>query len=176
VLRVKLTGIEDAAYAALAIIWPEVSSQQRVEIRSRSEEYDQAARSALYMGELLPTRLYVLAQRSRTHFTQQVLSAMSAVDVLALPTCADTAGPLVRKTAPPAREEIVRDMLRLIRYTVPFNVTGFPAISVPCGLDRDGLPVGLQLVARPYHEDLLIHVAEMYEGTRPWTFPPPPAS
>jgi hypothetical protein len=55
------------------------------------------------------------------------------------------------------------------RFTYPFNLTGLPAVSVPCGFDRRGLPVGLQIAARPYDEMTLLRVAHAYERTHDWT-------
>jgi aspartyl-tRNA(Asn)/glutamyl-tRNA(Gln) amidotransferase subunit A len=54
-------------------------------------------------------------------------------------------------------------MKTLCRFTGPFNLTGLPAISVPCGFADDGLPIGVQLVARPFAEPVLFQVAEMVE-------------
>ena len=53
-------------------------------------------------------------------------------------------------------------------YTHPFNMSGHPAISLPCGWTDDGLPVGVQLVAPWYREDLLLQVAAAFERVRPW--------
>jgi aspartyl-tRNA(Asn)/glutamyl-tRNA(Gln) amidotransferase subunit A len=55
----------------------------------------------------------------------------------------------------------------MIRFTGPFNLTGSPAITVPCGHDADGLPVGLQLAAAPYEEELLCFAAAGYEAVSP---------
>jgi aspartyl-tRNA(Asn)/glutamyl-tRNA(Gln) amidotransferase subunit A len=57
---------------------------------------------------------------------------------------------------------------RLTRYTAPFNLTGLPAISVPCGFTADRLPVGLQLIARPWAEAQLLRAAHAFESNTPW--------
>ena len=54
------------------------------------------------------------------------------------------------------------------RFGAPQNATGCPAISIPCGLTASGLPVGLQLVARPLCESLLVRVAAAYQGATTW--------
>jgi aspartyl-tRNA(Asn)/glutamyl-tRNA(Gln) amidotransferase subunit A len=56
----------------------------------------------------------------------------------------------------------------LTRFTAPFNLTGLPAIVLPCGLTREGLPVGLQIVARPWSEASLLRAAHAYEKTAGW--------
>jgi len=53
------------------------------------------------------------------------------------------------------------------RNTAPTNSTGLPAITVPCGFDQRGLPIGLQLIGRPYQEELLFQAAQAYEHVSP---------
>jgi aspartyl-tRNA(Asn)/glutamyl-tRNA(Gln) amidotransferase subunit A len=55
------------------------------------------------------------------------------------------------------------------RFTFPYNLTGLPAISIPCGFDREGLPIGLQIAARPFDEMTLLSVAHAYERTHEWS-------
>src|SRR4029078_6533545 len=54
-------------------------------------------------------------------------------------------------------------------YTLPFNMTGNPAISIPCGWDKDGLPIGLQLIGRLGADSTLLHAAALFEQARPWS-------
>ncbi len=56
----------------------------------------------------------------------------------------------------------------LTAYTSPFNLTGLPAISIPCGVDANGLPIGLQLVAGPWAEPRLLRIARAYERATSW--------
>jgi aspartyl-tRNA(Asn)/glutamyl-tRNA(Gln) amidotransferase subunit A len=60
------------------------------------------------------------------------------------------------------------------RYTFPYNLTGLPAISVPCGFDRLGLPIGLQIAGRPFEEATVLKVAAAYERTHDWVNQYPP--
>ena len=55
-------------------------------------------------------------------------------------------------------------------FTYPFNVTGQPAASVPCGRDRDGLPVGLQIVGRRGEDALVLRAARAFERAFPWSY------
>jgi aspartyl-tRNA(Asn)/glutamyl-tRNA(Gln) amidotransferase subunit A len=65
-------------------------------------------------------------------------------------------------------EDLRPQELIMLRNTRPFNVWGIPAISVPCGFTKDGLPIGLQLAAAPWREDVLLQVAYAYEQTTEW--------
>ena len=76
-------------------------------------------------------------------------------DVLAMPT--------VPVVAPPV-DDFARYLMVLARTAIPWSLVGFPAISVPCGSDRQGLPIGVQLVAPPHHEARLVAVASAVEA------------
>ena len=63
-----------------------------------------------------------------------------------------------------------------IPYTYPFNATGQPAASVPCGFTKDGLPIGLQIVGRRYDDVTVLRAAAAFERARPWANARPPAA
>jgi aspartyl-tRNA(Asn)/glutamyl-tRNA(Gln) amidotransferase subunit A len=98
---------------------------------------------------------YVQAQRIRRMLCEQTLDAMRGFDVLIFPTT----------TRPACR--IVDDEPKLVlprsRNTLPFNVLGVPAISLPAGLDESGMPIGVQLVGQPFAEETLLQVAHAFE-------------
>jgi Asp-tRNA(Asn)/Glu-tRNA(Gln) amidotransferase A subunit family amidase len=56
----------------------------------------------------------------------------------------------------------------LTRFTAPFNFTGLPALSLPCGFTEEGLPIGLQMIARPWGEAALLRAAQAFEGVTGW--------
>jgi aspartyl-tRNA(Asn)/glutamyl-tRNA(Gln) amidotransferase subunit A len=68
----------------------------------------------------------------------------------------------------------VEQARRLTRFTAPFNMTGFPAISLPCGFTSENLPIGLQLVAPPWQEAKLLRGAYAYEQATDWHNRRPP--
>lgn len=96
---------------------------------------------------------YNHAQRARRLVTAEVDDALSEVDVLAMPTVPQH---------PPTWDEGVENLLSLVPTMAPFNLTGHPAISVPCGQHED-LPVGLQLVGNRFDEGVLFRVATHVE-------------
>jgi len=56
----------------------------------------------------------------------------------------------------------------LTRFTAPFNLTGLPALSLPCGFSSDGLPIGLQIVGRPWAEAAVLRAGQAYEQATEW--------
>ncbi|HEU0113828.1 MAG TPA: amidase family protein, partial [Thermomicrobiales bacterium] len=121
-----------------------------------------------------PAVRYLQGQQARRSLTEAFLSGMTGVDILAMPTAPTAATPL-------ASDLTVGDdadpeaLAALVDFTAPFDLTGFPAISVPCGFTATGLPVGLQLVARPWQEAVLLAVAHVYEQATLWHRRLPPA-
>jgi aspartyl-tRNA(Asn)/glutamyl-tRNA(Gln) amidotransferase subunit A len=63
------------------------------------------------------------------------------------------------------------ELLSWTPFTYPFNLTGHPAATVPCGLAADGLPVGLQIVGRLGADALVLRAAASFENAHPWRFP-----
>ncbi|HLD40896.1 MAG TPA: amidase, partial [Candidatus Omnitrophota bacterium] len=53
-------------------------------------------------------------------------------------------------------------------YTISVNLAGIPAISIPCGFSKDGLPIGLQIMAKPFDEEMIFRTAHCYEQAAPW--------
>jgi aspartyl-tRNA(Asn)/glutamyl-tRNA(Gln) amidotransferase subunit A len=89
------------------------------------------------------------------------------VDVLVTPTAPI---PAPKLDAGPGEIGAPLGALRstLRRLTQPFNITGSPAVTVPCGFSHDGLPIGLQLIGRPFDEARLLNLAYAYEQSTPW--------
>ena len=117
----------------------------------------------LSAAQSIPAIDYLAAQRRRGELADRFLSLFDAtsddagIDVLALPTASVTAPPV---------DDFAAYLMLLSRNAIPWSLVGFPAISIPCGVDGHGLPVGLQLVARPDAEATLVEVGAAYEAAR----------
>jgi aspartyl-tRNA(Asn)/glutamyl-tRNA(Gln) amidotransferase subunit A len=149
------------------IILAEASAYHRGWIRSRPDDYGPDVRINLEQGEFLPATDYVQAQRVRSVLQRQVAALLEGVDALATPMLAITA-PKVGETTVEVGGKVKEINPVFIRLADPFNVTGLPAISVPCGFGTDGLPIGLQLVGRPFAEQTVLRVAHAYEQQTDW--------
>jgi len=105
---------------------------------------------------------YLKAQQVRTLIKQDFESALRQVDVIACPTSPTTAFRIGEKINDPL------SMYLADIFTLSLNLAGLCGISVPCGFDRDGLPIGLQLMAGAFQEGTLLHVAYAYEQAAGW--------
>lgn len=105
---------------------------------------------------------YLKAQKVRTLIKQDFEQAFEDVDVLVSPTAPTTAFKAGDKTTDPLSMYLV-DLM-----TIPVNLAGLPGMSVPCGFDADGLPIGLQIVGNVLREDLVFQTAYAYEQAMDW--------
>ncbi|NJN87437.1 MAG: Asp-tRNA(Asn)/Glu-tRNA(Gln) amidotransferase subunit GatA [Leptolyngbyaceae cyanobacterium SL_7_1] len=105
---------------------------------------------------------YLKAQRVRTLIKQDFETAFAQVDVLICPTSPITAFKAGEKTDDPLSMYLT-DLM-----TIPVNLAGLPALSLPCGFDDRGLPIGIQLIGNVLQEGLLLEVAHAYEQATPW--------
>jgi aspartyl-tRNA(Asn)/glutamyl-tRNA(Gln) amidotransferase subunit A len=113
---------------------------------------------------------YVKAQKVRALIRQDYDEAFAQIDVVALPTTPTTAFKLGERTSDPLQ------MYLADVFTAAANLAGLPAISIPCGLTSEKLPVGLQLTARPFDEATLLRAADAFERHAPMPrVTPPPA-
>lgn len=115
---------------------------------------------------------YQRAMFDRTAVFRRVQGWLEQNDVLVTPTLARTALPVDQDPFEPIEiDGTVVGELRgnLFPYTLPFNITGHPAMSLPCGFGADGLPIGLQIVGRMHDEPTVLRVGALYEATERWT-------
>ncbi|MEH2213933.1 MULTISPECIES: Asp-tRNA(Asn)/Glu-tRNA(Gln) amidotransferase subunit GatA [unclassified Nostoc] len=105
---------------------------------------------------------YLKAQKVRTLIKQDFEKAFGAVDVLVCPTSPTTAFKAGEKTTDPLSMYLT-DLM-----TIPVNLAGLPSLSLPCGFDEQGLPIGLQLIGNVLREDQLFQVAYAYEQSTTW--------
>lgn len=105
---------------------------------------------------------YLKAQKVRTLIKQDFDAAFEKVDVLVSPTAPTTAFKAGSKTEDPL-SMYLNDLM-----TIPVNLAGLPGISVPCGFDEQGLPIGMQLIGKVLREDVLLQVAYAYEQSTEW--------
>lgn len=162
VKRISIPGLDLVRLAHLVTIVGEMATSQLAESDKR-QQLALDSRMNLALGQTLTATDYVHAQRHRTAITQQFLQLLDDVDAIVTPTTACTAVPL-RDDALAQGESDLLTASRIMRYAAAGNLTGLPAISFPVGYDDAGLPVGMQLMGRPWEEAMLLQVAHAAEG------------
>jgi len=105
---------------------------------------------------------YLKAQKVRSLIKQDFEAAFRRCDVIATPTAPTTAFRLGEKIKDPL-QMYLSDVC-----TISINLAGLPALSLPCGFDRDGLPIGMQLIGKHFDEATILRVAHSYEQSTPW--------
>lgn len=105
---------------------------------------------------------YIKAQKARTVIRNDFFKAFEKVDVIAGPVTPTTAFKSGEKTADPL-QMYLSDI-----FTIPLNLAGLPGMSLPCGFDEQGLPIGLQLIGKAFDEETLLRTAYAYEQATDW--------
>ena len=136
-------------------------------LTTRADRYSPTVRANIAAGGDISARDYIHAQQARRSFTAEMLALMEQVDVLLTPTMALPA-PRADESDTPlrARGEIVPE--GNLRCTFPFNMTGQPALSLPCGFTSDGLPIGLQIVGARFGETTVLRLGHAYQRATTW--------
>ncbi|MFE7181447.1 amidase [Streptomyces erythrochromogenes] len=144
---------------------PEASAYHERTLRAVPDLYSADVRVLLEAGELMTAGDYLRAQRARTLVRQAWLDMAAAVDVIAAPTVPMTAVDAGQTTTTWGDGTVESVSDAYVRLSAPANVTGVPALTVPVGLDPRGLPIGMQLMGRPFDEAAVLRAGHAYERT-----------
>ena len=158
--EVEVPQVYEAAVANGLMVTSDAAAFHRERLESRSQDFGEDVLKRLQTGAAYSSSEYILARRLQTVLRRRYEEMFEHYDILLAPTT-----PI---TAPLMRSDAVERARLLTRFTAPFNLTGLPAISLPCGFTNEGLPVGLQLVARPWDEARLLQAAFAYEQATGW--------
>jgi aspartyl-tRNA(Asn)/glutamyl-tRNA(Gln) amidotransferase subunit A len=170
--EVSLPSMLHAQAAHSVIILSEGASAFEETVRTGAGLLGINARTRLETGSFLLATDYIRAQRVRSVFQREFASAMREVDVLVTPT---SPGPPQKFDEPAVSSDAKGAATAAAnRFRRPFNLVGAPAISIPCGFDPAGIPVGLQIVGRPLEDALVLKVAHAYEQRTDWHKQRPP--
>lgn len=170
VVEVTLPGLELARIAHAVTITAEMCTGLAPHLPTSFGRLAADVRINLAIASTFSASDYVQAQRVRASLTRQLARIFASIDVLLTPTTARTAPP-IHADAAKSGESDLRTLSALMRYVFVDNLSGWPALTVPVGLDRQGLPVGLQLHGRPWDESLLLHVGDAVERDHPRAAP-----
>lgn len=164
---VDIAHIEHAAPAALAMYVAEATAYHDDTLDDRAHLYTDTVRMFLELGDQLLAKDYLHAQRFRTLLGQSMAAVLSDVDLIATPGIAITSTPLGQEMVDiNGTEEVVFGAI--LRNTEPFDLTGLPAMVMPCGFGDDGMPVSLSLAGRAFDEATVLSAGHAYQQVTDW--------
>jgi aspartyl-tRNA(Asn)/glutamyl-tRNA(Gln) amidotransferase subunit A len=174
-VRVPLPDMEAIAMLANTVIGAEAAAFHANWLAERPDEYTPQVRTRLSIGLAIPAAEYINALRARPSALEGFLAtALDGVDALACPVAAMPA-PRIDETDVGGGAKMAALLGLVTRYTRPFNYLGLPALALPAGFSAAGLPIGVQLVGRPFSEGLLLGLGIAYERAARWHERVPPA-
>jgi len=170
--------IEELNYimpAEFALVATEGAAYHRRLLKERPHLIDPRIRELLAIGTILPTGHYLKGKAARQIIRNALRRAFNTnrLDACVTPTLPATAARSDQDNF--EYGETVEDVTSsYVRTTAPFNLSGQPALTVPCGFDRNGLPIGLQIAGRPFDEATVLQIGACFEDTTVWSDPKPP--
>ena len=157
---IALPDMEAAFAAGTVILGSEAAACHSANLRERPDAFSDELRGTLGLAGFYSAVQYVQAQRMRRQLSVETVSAMAEFGAFVTPTSPVPATPI--DDTPPAHGPLRH------RCTIPFNLIGLPAVSVPCGFTTKRLPIGLQIVGKSFDEVTVLRVAHAYEQATYW--------
>ena len=177
-VEVHIPHVELSVPIGIGILMPEASAVHQSWLRQHPNRYDDGTRRMLEAGELVLATDYLRAQRARSVVKQAFRSVFQEhhLDALITPTEPTAATRIDQPTVDFGDAEPEPFFSAFVRLTIPFNVSGLPALSVPCGFSEDteggrigaGLPIGLHIAGRPFDEATVLRIGFAYESATDW--------
>lgn len=163
ICEVELTDLDGLIDAQLIIDAVEPSTLHLKYLRECSEDYGRDVRTLLEAGCLFRATHYIQALQYRTLLIEKINGVLEEVDAIATPTLPFTALKIGEQKIEIESGQIEDNLSANMRYTAIPSITGKPALSVPCGFDDNGLPVGIQLIGNSFEEKRLFRIGNAYQ-------------
>ena len=161
VQTVNVSWMRDAALANATMTRCDGAAVHRDRLRDHPEMFGADILQRLQQGANTTSTEYALARRTQTEVKKRLELFFESYDFLIVPST-----PIAAPTI--AGNDAVEQAARLTRFTAPFNLTGLPAISIPCGFTKEGLPIGLQIISRAWADAKVLNAAYAYEQATEW--------
>jgi len=158
---VEFPEARQAAQANGLMVTSDAAAFHRERLASRPEDFGADILQRLKTGAAYTSTEYILARRFQVELRHHYEEFFQQYDILLTPTT-PIAAPLIEG------QDAVEQARLLTRFTAPFNFTGLPALSLPCGFTTGGLPIGLQIIAGPWNESKVLQAGLAYEQASPW--------
>lgn len=158
---IEMPRAAEAGERANQLIRAEALSVHLEDLDSTPERFGEDVRRRLELGREISGVEVARAIAAMRAWRVEMLDHFDRVDLIITPTTSEGAPPI-------AGSEMIETTARLTRFTYPWSLAGLPAISVPCGFDAAGMPIGMQLVAAPWRDDLLLAAAAAFQRKTEW--------
>ncbi|MEO9197910.1 MAG: amidase family protein, partial [Antricoccus sp.] len=165
VREVQLPLVDAYMSVEFGILVPEASAYHQKLLREKGELYTDDVRVFLDAGELMLATDYIRALRVRTLIQDGWRDMFEGLDAVLAPTLPATAARVGQESFDWGTEEAVINAY--VRTSAPGNLTGLPGLSVPCGFSKAGLPIGLQILGKPFAEPTVLQIGAAYEAANP---------
>jgi aspartyl-tRNA(Asn)/glutamyl-tRNA(Gln) amidotransferase subunit A len=150
-----------AALANGNMVTSDAAAFHRQRLEENPEGFGGDVLQRLQMGAARTSSEYALLRREQSRLRRLYERFFEDFDILITPTTPVFAPPIEGPDA-------IEQARLLTRFTAPFNLTGLPALSLPCGFSADGMPIGMQVVGRPWAEAAILRAAHAYELATDW--------
>ncbi len=160
-VELQIPDVADAVDRATRLIHAEALSVHLEILDATPERFGEDVRRRLELGREISGVDVARALASMRAWRAAMLDRFDHLDLILTPTTSETAPTI-------AGSEMIETTARLTRFTYPWSLAGLPALSVPCGLDRAGMPIGMQLVAAPWRDDALLGAAVSFQEVADW--------
>jgi aspartyl-tRNA(Asn)/glutamyl-tRNA(Gln) amidotransferase subunit A len=159
--EVNVDWLREAALANKTMTQADGAAVHRERLKEQPDWFGEDIRRRLEDGAKTTSTEYILARRTQAEVRKRCEHFFETYDLLILPTTPITAPPIEGLDA-------LEQAARLTRFTAPFNLTGLPALSVPCGFTGNGLPIGLQIISRAWADARVLNAGYAYEQSTDW--------
>ena len=159
--KVNVDWLRDVALANKTMTQSDAATVHKDRIKEHPEMFGDDIRRRLEDGAKTSSTDYILARRTQAEARKRFELFFESYDFLILPTT-PIAAPTIEG------HDAVEQAGRLTRFTAPFNLTGLPALSVPCGFTKEGLPIGLQIISRAWADAKALTAGYAYEQATEW--------
>jgi aspartyl-tRNA(Asn)/glutamyl-tRNA(Gln) amidotransferase subunit A len=167
VQEMNVDWLREAALANKTMTQSDGAAVHRDRLKEHPEMFGDDIRRRLEDGTKTSSTEYILARRTQVEVRKRFEQFFETYDLLLTPTT-PIAAPTVEG------HDAVEQAGRLTRFTAPFNLAGLPAISIPCGFTKSGLPIGLQIVSRAWADARVLNAGYAYEQSTEWHLHVPP--
>ena len=173
IAEISLPVLQHSIAISGTILLTEAAEIHMESLKARPDDFDPDVRARLETGALTPAIDYIKAQRARTAFNLEVGETMKEFDALLAPTL-PVGSPKISEPMVHVAGKEIHKLALMPSLTRPFNITGQPTISVPCGFTSDGMSIGMQLAGRNFEDAFVLKVAHAYEQATEWHTRRPP--